>query len=279
MAQLPFAAKLPAKPISRKADRLDPKLRKSINVFVSLILPVALVCFWHYVTVNKIFPPVFMPTLTKIWSAFLKQANSGLIWRDTGVTLKRVLEGYLIGALLAIVLGVLMGISATVNRLFSGILNGIRQIPGLAFIPLFIIWFGIGNTTKLVMVAKGTFFPVLVNTIDGVRSTNRGFIELSKLYKVSRFDLIRKVYIPSSLPYIFTGLRLGAGVAWMSVVAAEMFASTEGLGYRITFAQTNNDSPMLLVDMLVIGIIGGLMDYILRIVIARLTRWQRAGSK
>jgi sulfonate transport system permease protein len=103
-----------------------------------------------------------------------------------------------------------------------------------------------------------------------------GLLELSKLYNVTKLDLIGKIYLPSSLPYIFTGLRLGAAAAWMSVVAAEMFASVDGLGYRITHAQTMMLSDMLLVDMIVIGAIGGMTDFTLRLIIKRFTRWQRA---
>lgn len=262
--------------VKSRPKKSGKRRKQAAHICRALLLPVIFLIAWQIVSVKEVFPPIFIPSVKSVFLNFVDQLQSGLLLSDLRVSLFRVLQGYAIGALLGIGLGILMGISATVNELFYTLLNGIRQIPGLAWIPLFIVWFGIGNTTKLVLVAKGTFFPVLINTIDGVQSTNKGLLELSKLYHVSKFELVGKIYFLSALPHIFTGLRLGAGVAWMSVVAAEMFASMDGVGYRIVHAQTMMLSDMLVVDMIVIGVVGGVMDFGLRRLIDRLTRWQRA---
>lgn len=170
-----------------------------------------------------------------------------------------------------------MGFFARINKFFAVIFDGIRQIPGLAWFPLIILWFGIGDMAKIVLVARGTFFPVLVNTIDGVRNTNPAYTDLVKLYKVKKVDVITKLYIPSALPFVFVGLRLGAGMAWMSVVAAEMMESTSGLGFRIITSQQLMQSDLMLVDIIVIGILGWILDYALKKLTNLTDKWKVAG--
>lgn len=245
------------------------------NILTSVSFPLILLITWQIISVLNIFPPMLIPSLKSVAENLAEQLKTGLLFSDLSVSLVRVMKGYFFGGLFGLSFGILMGISSFANRFFSGIFDGIRQIPGLAWLPLIILWFGIGDTSKVVLIAKGTFFPVLLNTIDGIRNTDKGYLEVARLYGIKRLELIRKVYFPSAVPFVFVGLRLGAGMAWMSVVGAEMLASSSGLGYRISNAQQLMRSNELIVDMLVVGVIGWLVDLILRKITRRALKWKK----
>ncbi|MBP1428867.1 ABC transporter permease, partial [Providencia rettgeri] len=158
-------------------------------------------------------------------------------------------------------------------------LNAIRQIPPLAWIPLFILWFGIGEVTKIILIIKSAFFPILLSTINGIQTTPMTYIELGNLYQFNIWQKLRKIYIPSLLPNLFTGLRLAMGLSWATVVAAEMIAANSGIGYRINDARIMLDSPVVIVGILVIGIVGLLLDKILLIISYYLLPWLRTERK
>lgn len=255
------------------------KKRLSVSeTFVELInylaFPIMLILIWQYAVTEGGVSPILLPTPHAIFDNFVEQAKDGMLWSDIISSLSSVLRGYLAGAILGLLFGIFMGFSARVNKFFNIMFNAIRQIPGLAWFPLIILWFGIGDTAKIVLVARGTFFPILVNTIDGVQNTNQAYLELSQLYKVKKWDIIRKIYIPSAIPFVCAGLRLGAGMAWTSVVSAEMLGATSGLGFRITTSQQLMHSDIMVVDIIVIGILGWLLDAGLRKVTARFEKWK-----
>lgn len=251
--------------------RLSARAQKIIN---RVLFPLGLLIAWEIVSIYKVFPPMIIPAPEKVWHNFLTQMHTGMLPKDLAVSLLRVVKGFVIGTGLGIGLGVLLGISSRANEMLSGILNGIRQIPPIAWIPLFIVWFGVGDLSKIVLVANGAFFPLLLNTIDGIHNVDKGHLEVAQLYRIKKWDLVSKVYFPAAIPFVFVGLRLGAGMAWMSVVAAEMFAATSGVGYRINDAQQLMQSDEMIVDMIVIGLVGGLVDILLKMATRRITRWK-----
>ncbi|BBU99864.1 ABC transporter permease [Providencia hangzhouensis] len=172
-----------------------------------------------------------------------------------------------------------MALSLRTNQIFNLTLNAIRQIPPLAWIPLLILWFGIGEVTKIILIIKSAFFPILLSTINGIQTTPMTYIELGNLYQFNIWQKLRKIYIPSLLPNLFTGLRLAMGLSWATVVAAEMIAANSGIGYRINDARIMLDSPVVIVGILVIGIVGLLLDKILLIISYYLLPWLRTERK
>nr|WP_282558364.1 ABC transporter permease [Providencia rettgeri] len=172
-----------------------------------------------------------------------------------------------------------MALSLRTNQIFNLTLNAIRQIPPLAWIPLLILWFGIGEVTKIILIIKSAFFPILLSTINGIQTTPMTYIELGNLYQFNLWQKLRKIYIPSLLPNLFTGLRLAMGLSWATVVAAEMIAANSGIGYRINDARIMLDSPVVIVGILVIGIVGLLLDKILLIISYYLLPWLRTERK
>lgn len=238
-------------------------------------LTIIILLAWHIASADGKVSQLLLPSMTRVWDNFTVQLHSGQLFSDISASLWTVARGYFFGAAAGLVFGVLMGIFPRVNKFFSFIFDAVRQIPGIAWFPLIILWFGIGDLSKIILVARGTFFPVLVNTIEGIRTADPKYIDLVKLYQVKLSDIIFKIYVPSAMPYLCTGLRLGAGTAWMSVVAAEMLGASKGLGFRIENSQQMMQSDVMIVDILMIGILGWLIDIILKRVTLVLNRWKK----
>ncbi|MFQ7001194.1 MAG: ABC transporter permease [Clostridium sp.] len=247
--------------------------KKSKNIILGLIIPMCILILWHLAKTKTDISSAILPNISDVIKSFISQIKSGQLFRDLSTSLGRVLKGYIVAALLGVTLGTIMGMSKKINSIFSLTLNIIRQIPMMAWIPLIILWCGIGETSKVVIIVLGAFFPIMVNTISGIQSTPKGYIELSQLYKLSKWRTFIKVYLPSALPQIFVGLKLGLGISWMAVVAAELVAATSGIGFRISDARSLMQPDVVIVGMIVIGIIGILMDKILVLIGKRVTPW------
>ncbi|MDR0656036.1 MAG: ABC transporter permease [Treponema sp.] len=239
-------------------------LDRGVNIVNVIALPLIVVLVWQIVSTSGIFNPILMPSLGTIGKSFVKSLQTGQLAEDMQVSLIRVLRGFFYAVVLGIVFGIIMGIFSRIDKFFSAVFNAIRQIPSLAWVPLLILWFGIGETSKLILIIKAAFFPVLLNTIEGIRCLPASYLELSRLYRINRKDQILKMYIPSALPFIFTGLRLAAGSAWIAVVASEIIVATSGLGHRINDARNFMRSDIVIVNMIVIGVIGVVMDFLLK---------------
>lgn len=250
--------------------RKESRFGKLINY---IALPTMILLLWFAATQFALCPPTVLPSIGAVADSFVKQAASGQLFVDLGVSLLRVLKGFLIAAVLAIPLGVFMAVSLRANRFFIGVFEALRQIPTIALIPLLIIWFGIGEATKVIMIAKSAFFPILLNTISGINETPKGYLELAKLYQISPLRVFTRIYFPSAVPYIFTGLRLALGVSWTTVVAAEIVASSSGIGYRINDARMMMEPEVVLVGVLAIGVVGVIMDKGLMVLSKKLTPW------
>lgn len=245
------------------------------NNAIKFIVPVILVVLWAILSGSGKFSPLVMPPVSSIWKELVNSITSGMMFTDLFVSILIVLRGYIIGVLLGLVFGVLMGIFTKVNNLFSGTINAFRQIPPLAWIPLLILWVGIGDASKVILIALGVFYPVLLNTISGISEVSTSYLEFARNYKIKKKDILLHILLPGAVPSVFVGLRLGAGQAWMAVVAAEMIAATAGVGYRINAARNLMQTGQVILYMILIGVVGGLMDYILRKIEKRVIRWRQ----
>lgn len=245
------------------------------NGLFLFIFPVLILALWHMATTVGGVSPVIFPSIPETWHSFITQLYSGQLWQDLSISLSRILIAFSIAVIAGITLGILMALSFRTNQTFNLTLNAIRQIPPLAWVPLLILWFGIGETTKVIMIIKSAFFPILLSTIGGIQTTPVAYIELGNLYQFNIWQKLRKIYIPSLLPSLFTGLRLAMGLSWATVVAAEMIAANSGIGYRINDARIMLDSPVIIVGIIVIGIVGLLLDKFLLILSYYLLPWQR----
>ncbi|MNC52021.1 putative aliphatic sulfonates transport permease protein SsuC [compost metagenome] len=160
------------------------------------------------------------------------------------------------------------------ERLTDVIIQVLKPIPPIAWIPLAILWFGIGEASKLYIISIGAFFPIFVNVVDGIRQIEGKYIEVAQIYKLPWTRLVRQIILPGALPSIMTGLRIGLGVAWVCVVAAELIAAESGVGYLIMDARNLAQTDTMIVGMLTIGIIGKLMDSVLKKVESLFAGWR-----
>lgn len=243
------------------------------GIVLSIIIPIIVLISWYIVTANGSMSSAILPRISTVIDSFISQIKSGQLIDDLLISLGRVLKGYIIATILGIALGTIMGMSKTANSVFSLTLNTIRQIPMMAWIPLIILWCGIGETSKVVIIVLGAFFPIMVNTMSGIKSTPKGYVELSHLYKLSKLRTFTKVYLPHAIPQIFVGLKLGLGISWMAVVAAELVAASSGIGFRISDARSLMQPDVVIVGMITIGIIGILMDKLLVVISKKATPW------
>jgi sulfonate transport system permease protein len=233
------------------------------NVFMAVAFPIVIILLWQIMATKGLINTVLLPAPSKLWEIFTSDLISGKIWRNLSVSFARVIIGFVIGSIIGILLGFLMGMLENVNKLLSSITSFFRAIPVIALVPLFILLCGIGENSKYAVIAYASFWPVLLNTLSGIQNADYKLIEVAYTYGIKRSKIIGRVILPSALPSILTGLRLAVSNAWMSVIAAEMFAASKGIGYLITTAKDTAQVASMYVYVFVIGVIGLVLDKVL----------------
>jgi sulfonate transport system permease protein len=251
------------------------KTRRSLWILFSFILPVLVVVFWYIAARAKLVSSLLLPSPRVVIDEFWQQLTVGTIKADIGISLQRIIKGYSLAATIGVFLGVVMGMSRRAERFLSLTFTSLRQIPMMAWVPLLIIWFGIGEKSKVAVIFMAAYFPILMNTLSGIRRTDPKLIEVGKMYKLSKLKLFVKIYLPSALPNIFVGLKLGLGISWMAVVGAEMIAASSGIGYRLTDARMLMQFPIVFSGMIAIAIAGVLMDMVLTFISRTATPWEK----
>lgn len=249
------------------------------KIVLAFIIPIIIVIAWYLATTYGDIPIGILPTLPMVGEAFVSMIRSGELQQDLLVSLGRVLKGFLCSGIFGIVLGSLIGMFPRMRELFVPMITVIRQIPVIAWIPLIIMWAGIEELSKVIIIVIAAFFPIMVNTESGMEQTPAGLIEVAKLYKLSPWQTFLKVYLPHALPQILVGLKLGLGVSWMAVVASELIASTTGIGYRLNYARGMMYADQVIVCMIVIGLVGVTMDKIIGYLFQLFTPWIRLEKK
>lgn len=249
-------------------------LKKFFITVNYIILPIIVFSVWYYVTEKEITSTLLLPTIKSVIISFQEQVKSGRLFGDMATSLSRILKGYSLAAIIGISLGVAMGMSETANRFFTITFTSIRQVPMMAWIPLLVMWFGIGEESKVAVIFLASYFPIMINTISGIKRTDAKLIEVGKMYRLSNWKLFSKIYLPSALPSIFVGLKLGIGISWMAVVGAEMIAASSGIGFRINDARSLMQSQVVFSGMISIAIVGVIMDIILTFISKISTPWE-----
>ncbi|PRD17996.1 UNVERIFIED_CONTAM: ssuC [Trichonephila clavipes] len=211
-----------------------------------------------------------MPAPSELAQSVLELAE-GPLWQHILASSLRVLSGFAIGASLALLLGSAVGISRRLEAYLDPTFQALRAVPGLAWVPLLLIWLGIDETSKVTLIAIGSFFPVYMNLVAGIRNVDRKLVEL---YRLPRTQQIRRIFVPAAQPYLFTGLRNGLSMAWLCVVAAELLAATEGIGYLLTDGRETSRPDLVLVAIITLAVMGKLSDSLLKRLEQRTLSWR-----
>jgi sulfonate transport system permease protein len=248
-------------------------LELAINCFLFVGVPLLLLISWQAMGDRERLNLSIMPTPKMIWGTFVVYINNGLLWEHFIVSLRRVLFGFGIGTGTGLILGILLGFFKKFERATTVVLSIIRPIPMIGMVPLFILWFGIGEKSKVLVIAVGTLWPILLNTENGIRNTDIKLLEVAKILKKDKFTVLSQIIFPSMIPAIVTGVRLGLSNAWRGVVSAEMLGASKGIGYMISYAREMSRPDLMFVGLLIIGIVGILIDILLFRFQRRLVRW------
>lgn len=247
--------------------------QKAESVFTFVLMPILLVILWQWGSGKGFINPHILPAPTKEVETFQSLVASGKLQRNLLVSAGRVVQGFAFGAALGIVLGSIMGLSKRLHKLLISLVGIFRPIPMIAWIPLLILGMGIGEESKVTVIAMGSFWPILLNTIQGFQTVDQKFLEVAKILEKSKWQVIVNVIFPSALPSVFTGIRLGISSAWTCVVAAEMIAASEGIGYMITYARELTQPHVMLVGVFAIGFIGLFIDMLVLELQKHLLKW------
>ena len=271
-----IAAPAPAQPEAARAGApsgafaIAPKAKWAIG----LIVPLALALGWEAAVRFGLAEGRLMPPPSRIAATLYALAVTGELWSHVWATFWRVAVGFAIGSAAGIVLGALSGASETVRRLFDPTLQALRAIPSLAWVPLFILWLGIFEASKVTLIAVGAFFPVYLGIAGAILSVDRKLIEVGRVFRLSRLDLARRILLPAILPEAITSLRSGLGLCYMFVVAAEFMGASEGLGYLLVDGQQLGKPDQILASIIAFAIMGQATDALLVLATRPLVRWQ-----
>lgn len=237
------------------------------------ILAAAILILWAVMEKTGQLNEVVLPGPSRILTTLWKLVTNGTLFTNLLVSIVRVLKGYFIASVLGIAVGIFLGLSHHLNRLTEFLIQIIKPIPPIAWIPLVILWFGIGEEGKIFLIFLGGFFTILINVTDGIKQTDIKLIEVADAMETPFLKKVFRLIIPYSAPNIFTGLRTGLSSCWMCVVAAELVSSSTGLGYMIMNARQFGQIDVVIVGMLTIGICGKVMDSILKKTESIVIRW------
>jgi NitT/TauT family transport system permease protein len=248
------------------------------KTFLKFFLPVAIIIGWEIIAIF-LDNPFILPRLESVLSVLLNPTvdilGNGNLIDNAIISLERVVAGFIVATALAIPLGIGMGRSDTIHEVFDSVMQLLRPIPPLAWVPLALAWFKIGLVSMVFIIGMGAFFPILLNTLDGVRGVKKTWIEAAAILGARERQILTLVILPGAAPTIWTGMRVGFGIAWMCVVAAEMMPGTNsGIGYLIMSSYNWGQVPVIIAGIIVIGLIGIVVDYLFKLVERSSFKWR-----
>jgi sulfonate transport system permease protein len=243
-----------------------------------VLLPLVLLVAWEGLARLEWVSSYVLPSVSSILLHLLSMARSGALFVHLGASLVRVVDGFILGAAIGTVLGLLVGLNRRAEEYLDPFLQGIRSVPSLAWVPLLLLWMGIGEAPKVTLILLGSFFPVYLNVVSGVRSVDGRLVEVGHMYGFGRLELIRRIVIPASLPSVLTGLRAGLAVAWLYVVAAELIAANSGLGFMLSDGRELSRADLIFGSILMLALCGKLTDGLLKSLEKKLLAWRDATS-
>ncbi|TPN84114.1 ABC transporter permease subunit [Mesorhizobium sp. CU2] len=255
-----------------------PRPRRAVSArLVSLITILILLAAWTIAAQLKLVSPVFLPSPAAVWTKFVVVARDGFVdatlLQHLTASLWRVFAALIAAILVGVPVGLAIGISRIGRGVFDPLLEFLRPIPPLAYLPLIVIWFGIGEPSKILVITIAMLAPVALSTAAGVRGVSRERVDAARSLGATRAQVVRHVILPSALPSILTGLRIALGAGWSTLVAAELVAATRGLGFMIQSAAQFLVTDVVVMGILVIAIIAFALEFVIRRIERVLVPW------
>jgi NitT/TauT family transport system permease protein len=272
----PFVHKnMPAKK-SSSLFRLTASISRAQFVGISVVVFAVLLALWWVATAQEWVKPLFLPSPPKVMARLGELAASGQLWQDAGISIFRITIGFLISTAFALPIGVLIGCYKAWEAIVEPVVDFIRYMPVVAFVPLTILWTGTGDTQKYLIIWIGTFFQQVLLIMDNVKGVPWDFINLGRTLEMPERRILTRIVLPSAMPGIWDSLRISLGWAWTWLVVAELVAATSGMGYRITTAQRFFQTDLIIGYILLLGCFGLATDQAMKALGRRMFRYMAA---
>jgi sulfonate transport system permease protein len=239
--------------------------------------PLAVLLVWYIAADQEWVPAQILPPPAMVANTFYELIQSGELPDNTWISLWRVVVGFAAGGAAGLVLGVLIGLSPVAKDYLYPTFRIIAQVPSIGWLPLLMMLVGIEEALKIILISKAAFVPITLNTYKGIQNVSTRFIEVAKVYRFTHWQLLSKVVFPAAFPQIWSGVRYGLTHAWLALVAVELLASSEGLGFMIVYGRQLYQLDVVLAAVIVVGAVGFVLDKLLALIEARLLRWRREG--
>ncbi|WP_178945328.1 MULTISPECIES: ABC transporter permease [Micrococcaceae] len=227
---------------------------------LGLVLPLIMLLVWHLLSSTGVFSPIQLPTPSAVVDAGVELVQRHELWQHVGISTQRVILGFLIGSALGLVIGALIGLSHWTNVLAGPTVGAVRAVPSLAWVPLMLLWVGVGENSKVILVAIGAFFPVYTTVAGSLKHVDRQLIEAARSFGITGLRLFTTVQLPAVMPSVVSGLRLALAQAWLFLVAAELVGASMGLGFLLTDSQSNGRTDRLILAIILLAILGKITD-------------------
>ena len=255
---------------SDSSNHIKPKL---ILILKGLALPVVLLLLCEILVKNGVIEPYLLPAPSSLWQSFI-ELSEGELWQHIWTSTWRVFLGFFIGSGLALIFALLVGLNEQAEAFLEPTFSAIKSIPSLAWIPLLLLWLGIDESSKITLIAIGAFFPTYTNTVAAIQGVDRKLIEVAQVYRLKYFRQIREIILPAASPGILTGLRNSLSLAWMFMIAAELIAATQGIGYLLSDGRETSRPDIVIIAIILLALLGKITDSLMKYLEQYLLRWR-----
>jgi len=249
--------------------------RKWREKLIPWMIPMMILGLWQILSMNGMIPATILPSPIAVIQSGAELTASGELINHISISLGRALTGFLIGGLLGFLFGLFNGLFKPLDLLLDTSIQMLRNIPHLALLPLVILWFGIDEVSKVFLVALGVLFPIYINTYHGIKSVDKGLIEMGRAYGLKGYSLFLQVILPGALSSILVGIRYALGVMWTTLIVAETIAANSGIGYMAMNAREFMQMDVIVLSILIYSLLGKLSDWIAKLFEKKWLMWKQ----
>ncbi|MEQ1446112.1 ABC transporter permease [Acinetobacter schindleri] len=248
-------------------------LPRGIRLLKGITIPVIMILLCEILVRNGVIEPYLLPAPSSLWQSLTELAE-GDLWQHLWASSWRVFLGFGIGSGLGLVFAILVGLNRHAEDFLEPTFSAIKSIPSLAWIPLLLLWLGIDEGSKITLIAIGAFFPTYTNTVAEIQGVDRKLIEVARVYRLKYWQQIQQIVLPAASPGILTGLRNSLSLSWMFMIAAELIAATQGIGYLLSDGRETSRPDIVIIAIILLAVLGKITDSIMKLFEHRLLRWR-----